>query len=177
MCLLHCIFIMLSAYQEVNDPYPGYYKNLEVKRSVARDVLSLREYGLLPCHRRFRVVEPEFEISASEHRTLQSELNIAGAERKTSALELKISALEPKISAQKKIGPSTRTVDLSFRDWDCCSRTPGQRSDRKSGASELKILVPKLEMLTPGLNIFSSGTENLGNTHDLSRVSVADLKT
>ena len=100
--LISLYLYQVSAYQEVNDPYPEYDKNLEtVKRSVATCTIP-KGYGLLPCHRRFRVLAPEFEISASEHRTLQPERNIAGAERKTSAPELKISALEPKISAQKK---------------------------------------------------------------------------
>ena len=96
---------MLSAYQEVNDSFPGYDKNLETdKRSVTRCTIP-KALRTVPCERLFRVLAPEFEISASGLRTLLSELNVAGAERNTSAPELKISAREIKSQRKKKLAP------------------------------------------------------------------------
>ena len=102
MCLFYGIIIMLSVYQEVNDPYLGYDKNLvTVKRSVARCTIpkwlwTVVLWAAISC------LSTEFEISASELRTLLSDQHIAGAERKTSEPELKRSAQELKISAQKQ---------------------------------------------------------------------------
>ena len=75
------------------------------------------------------------------------------------------------LSTQKKKN-NTKTLYLSFRNWDCSSRTPGQRSECKSGTSERKIIVTKHEMSAPGLNIVSNGTEGLGRTgQDLSTIA------
>ena len=167
MCLLYGIIIMLSVYQEVNDPYLGYDKNLEtVKRSVARctipkGIWTVALPSAISCRstriRDLSIGAQDLTTRTKHRRSRTQDLSTRTQDFSTRTYDL----------STKKKGPSTRTVDLSFRDWDGSSRTPGQWSDRKSGASELKILVPKLEMLTPGLNIFSSGTENHGNTHDL----------
>ena len=91
----------VSAYQEVNDPYPEYDKNLgTVKRSVAtctipKGIWIVALPSAMSCpSTRIR----DLSIGAQD---LTTRTTIAGAERKTSAPELKISALEPKISANK----------------------------------------------------------------------------
>ena len=94
--------VILSSYQEVKNPYPGYDKNLEtVKRNVARCTIPKGIWTVaLPSAISCRSIRiRDLSIGAQD---LTTELNIAGAERKTAAPELKMSAPEPKILAQKK---------------------------------------------------------------------------